>query len=108
MMGWLSCLALKPVAVAEFFEIVMAEFVKAAVQVEIDEHPSDITNAIPVSVDLADQSLYAVRPVVLWRIRRCRYGDDFHRGRQARIDRVIFAGKPCSKPRGASITGMRV
>lgn len=51
MMGCESRLALKPGAVAAFFEIVMAELVKAGAPVEIGEHPSDILNAIPFRRD---------------------------------------------------------
>ena len=49
--GWESRLALKPQTVADFFEIVMAELIKAGVHVEIDEHPNEIPNAIPFSRD---------------------------------------------------------
>ncbi len=49
--GCESRLALKPRTVADFFEIVMAELGKAGIHVEIDEHPSEIPDAIPFSRD---------------------------------------------------------
>lgn len=49
--GWETRLALEPRPVAEFYDIVMAELAKAGIQVEIDEHPSEILNAIPFSQD---------------------------------------------------------
>ena len=36
---------------AAFFEVVMAELGRAGIKVEIDEHPSEIPNAIPFSRD---------------------------------------------------------
>ena len=49
--GWESQLPLKPRSVAAFFEVVMAELGRAGIKVEIDEHPSEIPNAIPFSRD---------------------------------------------------------
>ena len=49
--GWESQLPLKPRSVAAFFEIVMAELGRAGIKVEIDEHPSEIPDAIPFSRD---------------------------------------------------------
>ena len=42
---------MKPRSVAGFFEIVMAELGRAGIQVEIDELPSEIPDAIPFSRD---------------------------------------------------------
>jgi len=49
--GWESRLVLEPRAVAEFFEMVMAELCKAGVRVKIDDHPCEIPDAIPFSRD---------------------------------------------------------
>ena len=49
--GWQSRLVLEPRAVAEFFEMVMAELCKAGVHVKIDDHPCEIPDAIPFSRD---------------------------------------------------------
>jgi hypothetical protein len=49
--GWESQLPLKPRSVAAFFEIVMAELGRAGINVEIDEHPTEIPDAIPFSRD---------------------------------------------------------
>ena len=46
-----SQLPLKPRSVAAFFEAVMAELGRAGIKVEIDEHPSEIPDAIPFSRD---------------------------------------------------------
>ncbi len=49
--GWESHLALEPRSVADFYGMVMAELGRAGVKVEIDEHPSEIPDAIPFSND---------------------------------------------------------
>jgi hypothetical protein len=49
--GWESHLTLEPMPVADFFERVMVELGRAGVQVEVDEHPSEIPDAIPFSRD---------------------------------------------------------
>ena len=49
--GWKSRVTLEPRAVAEFYELVMAELAKAGIHVDIDEHPNEIPDAIPFSRD---------------------------------------------------------